>query len=75
MVGTCTYNICRGLTSCIHTKKNPSIFMLQSSNFLRFVLFPNFCSEILRKDLFLESHRNFMRDSIELNHFTEVYCF
>ena len=27
-------------------------------NFLRFVLFPNFCSEILRKALFLESHRN-----------------
>ena len=25
------------------------------------MLFPNFCSEILRKGLFLESHRNFLR--------------
>ena len=25
------------------------------------MLFPNFCSEILRKALFLESHRNFLR--------------
>ena len=31
------------------------------------MLFPNFCSEILRKALFLESHRNFLRVGVPVS--------
>ena len=52
---------CRGLLSYgIHIFIHFLIKKLKI-NFLRFVLIPNFCSEILRKALFLESHRNFLR--------------
>ena len=55
-MGTCTF------IAIVSTKTHfYSLVIKKSLNFLRFVLFLNFCSEILRKATFLESHRNFLR--------------